>query len=141
MPTKTAAAKKTTSRQRLTGAQLAAQPRLVVQGASSLAWRGQTLLRIRPSLMAEVKSYTVGPTYLVIEHALEKLLDDLKAMPDGANPQWVDAEDLAATEFDKQMLIEEGRLPKARSEFGDASRGRKKAGSKDEPAAGSSVKR
>ena len=141
MPTKTAAAKKTTSRQRLTGPQLAAQPRLVVQGASSLAWRGQTLLRIRPSLMAEVKSYTVGPTYLVIEHALEKLLDDLKAMPDGANPQWVDAEDLAATEFDKQMLIEEGRLPKARSEFGDASRGRKKAGSKDEPAAGSSVKR
>ena len=70
----------------------------------------------------------------MIEHALEKLLDELKAMPAGANPQWVDAEDLAATEADKQMLIEEGRLPKARSEFGDASRGRKKAGTKSEPA-------
>ena len=138
MTTKTSA-KKTTSRQRHAGPELASQPRLVVQGASSLAWRGQTLLRIRPSLMAEVKSFTVGPTYLVIEHALEKLLDELKAIPAGANPQWVDAEDLAATEADKQMLIEEGRLPKARSEFGDASRGRKKAGSKDEPA-GSSVK-
>ncbi len=133
MPTKTAP-KKNTSRQRHAGPELATQPRLVVQGASSLAWRGQTLLRIRPSLMAEVKSYTVGPTYLIIEEALERLLDTLKAKSPDDKPDWVDADDLAATEFDKQMLIEEGRLPKARSEFGDASRGRKKAGAKGEPA-------
>lgn len=139
MTSKTVAAKKPTSRQRHAGPELASQPRLVVQGASSLAWRGQTLLRIRPSLMAEVKSFCVGPTYLVIEHALEKLLDELKAMPEGSGPQWVDAEDLAATEADKAMLVEEGRLPKARSEFGDSSRGRKKAGAKNEPGAGAAV--
>ena len=130
-----APAKKSTSRQRHTGPQLASQPRLVVQGTSSLAWRGQTLLRVRPSLMAEVKSYCVGPTYLVIEHALEELLIALKAKGVDEKPEWVDADDLAATEFDKQMLVEEGRLPKARSEFADGARGRKKAGSKDEPAA------
>ncbi len=135
MTTAKTPAKKSTSRQRHAGPQLASQPRLVVQGTSSLAWRGQTLLRIRPSLMAEVKSFCVGPTYLVIEHALEKLLDELKAMPEGSNPEWVDADDLAATEFDKQMLVEEGRLPKARSEYADGARGRKKAHSKDEPAA------
>ena len=84
--------------------------------------------------MAEVKSYTVGPTYLIIEEALERLLDTLKAKSPDDKPDWVDADDLAATEFDKQMLVEEGRLPKARSEFGDASRGRKKAGTKSEPA-------
>ena len=61
--------------------------------------------------------------------------DWLKAKGVDEKPEWVDADDLAATEFDKQMLVEEGRLPKARSEFADGARGRKKAGSKDEPAA------
>ena len=77
--------------------------------------------------MAEVKSFTVGPTYLVIEHALEKLLDELKAMPAGANPQWVDAEDLAATEADKQMLIEEiSRFIPVSAQYTDARQGDKR---------------
>lgn len=54
-----------------------ANPKIVVAGQSVTTGRMPTLLRIRPTLVKRVREQSVGPLYLIIEHALERLLDEV----------------------------------------------------------------
>lgn len=55
-----------------------AAPRLIILGRGHLNGRRPTLIRLSPELDARMKRLTDGPNYLVIQVALERLLDDLE---------------------------------------------------------------
>ena len=58
-------------------------PRLVVVNSSTSQGRSAVMLRVRPTILARLREVTVGPAYLIIEHALTRLMDDLEALPPG----------------------------------------------------------
>ena len=58
-----------------------AAPKLVITNSSKSANRYPLMVRMRPSLLKRSRRLTVGPVYLLIEHALAKLLDELEAAP------------------------------------------------------------
>ena len=58
-------------------------PRLVVLNSSTSAGRYPQMFRIRPTLLKRARETTVGPLYIVLEHALEKLLLELSELPAG----------------------------------------------------------
>lgn len=58
--------------------------RLIISGSSvSTKGRVTTLLKVRPSLLRRVDELCLGPTYLILEHALEELIEKLEAIPQG----------------------------------------------------------
>lgn len=58
-----------------------AAPKLVITNSSKSLNRYPLMVRMRPSLLKRSRRLTVGPLYLLIEHALAKLLDELEAAP------------------------------------------------------------
>lgn len=57
--------------------------KLVIYGQGSTENRGATLLRVSDRLREELAEVAQGQLYLVIEYALRRLIDDLKAAPPG----------------------------------------------------------
>lgn len=82
------------------------------------------MFRIRPTLLARARGLTVGPMYLILEHALQKLCEELEAMPEGTIKS-LNAFDMDPTSEDKEMDI-----PRRRTERGP----RLEAEAKNEPA-------
>ena len=59
-------------------------PKLTIIG-SAQATRGRVhaMMKIRPSTLKRLQAVALGPTYLLLEHALLRLVEDLERMPDG----------------------------------------------------------
>jgi hypothetical protein len=77
--------------------------RLVVVGRGETRGRRPHLLRLRESLYQELKEVADGQTYLLIEIAMRRLIDDLKSRP--VNPvEIIQAQDLDATQLDEHLL-------------------------------------
>ena len=56
--------------------------KLIISGSSiSTMGRVTTLMKVRPSLLKRVEKICLGPTYLILEMALEELCDSLEALP------------------------------------------------------------
>lgn len=87
-------------------------PKLVVVNSSTSVGRYPQMFRIRPTLLARARGLTVGPMYLILEHALEKLCAELEAMPEGTLKS-LNAFEMDPTEDDKLMEI-----PRRRTERG-----------------------
>lgn len=69
------------------------RPVLVITGRGKTAGRTPNLLRLRPNLVADVKSLVDGPLYLTVELALSHYIDYLKSKP--AEPvEMINASDL-----------------------------------------------
>jgi hypothetical protein len=77
--------------------------RLVVVGRGETRGRRPHLLRLRESLYQELKEVADGQTYLLIEIAMRRLIDDLKSRP--VNPvEIIQAQDLDASQLDEHLL-------------------------------------
>ena len=77
--------------------------RLVVVGRGETRGRRPHLLRLRESLYQELKEVADGQTYLLIEIAMRRLIDELKSRP--VNPvEVIQAQTLDATQFDEHLL-------------------------------------
>ncbi len=63
------------ARKTLINVERTGEPSIIVAGTSTLEGRMSTLLRIRPTVVERVKRISVGPLYLIIEHALEQLCE------------------------------------------------------------------
>lgn len=87
-------------------------PKLVVVNSSTSVGRYPQMFRIRPTLLARARGLTVGPMYLILEHALQKLCEELEAMPDGTIKS-LNAFDMDPTEDDKLMEIPRRRTERA----------------------------
>ncbi len=61
------------------------------------------MLRIRPTLLQELRQATIGPAYIVIEYAIERLLDDLEKQSPGTLLT-VNALDYNPTPQDAELL-------------------------------------
>ena len=57
--------------------------RLVIYGQGATEHRSATLLRVSDRLREELAEVAQGQLYLLIEYALRKLIEDLKAQPPG----------------------------------------------------------
>ena len=56
--------------------------KLIISGSSiSTMGRVTTLMKVRPSLLRRVEGLCLGPTYLLLELALEELCESLEALP------------------------------------------------------------
>ncbi len=86
--------------------------RLVVYGQGSTENRGATLLRLSDRLREELAEVAQGQLYLVIEHALRKLIDDLNALPPGQITT-INAADMIAEPARKKAVK---RAPRAKKE-------------------------
>jgi len=87
-------------------------PKLVVVNSSTSVGRYPQMFRIRPTLLARARSLTVGPMYLILEHALEKLCKELEEMPEGT------LKSLNAFEMDPTSEDREMDIPRRRTERG-----------------------
>lgn len=92
-----------TSKAELADRMTTTNPKLVVINSSTSVNRYHQMLRIRPTLLARVQSLTVGPFYLIAEHALERLCDELEAMPEG-NLRSINAFQMDPSQADKEMM-------------------------------------
>lgn len=87
-------------------------PKLVVVNSSTSVGRYPQMFRIRPTLLARARGLTVGPMYLILEHALQKLCEELEAMPDGT------IKSLNAFDMDPSREDQEMDIPRRRTERG-----------------------
>lgn len=87
-------------------------PKLVVVNSSTSVGRYPQMFRIRPTLLARARSLTVGPMYLILEHALEKLCEELEALPEGT------IKSLNAFDMDPSREDQEMDIPRRRTERG-----------------------
>lgn len=78
-------------------------PKLWVRGSSVLTGRRSTLLRIRPTLVQRLEAQSYGPLYLLIEHALEQLCEQLEAAPEGS-VKTIDAEAMNPSREDLEIV-------------------------------------
>jgi hypothetical protein len=69
--------------------------KLVIYGQGSTEHRGATLLRMSDRLREELAEVAQGPLYLLIEVAVRKMIDELKAQPSG-NVKVIDASEIVA---------------------------------------------
>lgn len=69
--------------------------KLVVYGQGTTEHRGPTLMRLSERLREELAEVAQGQLYLVVEVALRRLIDDLKARPPGIEA--ISAEDIVAS--------------------------------------------
>lgn len=91
-----------------------AAPRLIVLNSSTSDGRYSQMLRIRPTLLARVRSLSVGPMYIIIEKALEDLCDKLEAMPAGTMAT-INAAEMDPSHADREMLATDS-IPRPRGE-------------------------
>lgn len=89
------------------------RPKLVITGRSTMAGRGASLIRIRPSIWKRLEAVeTVGTRqYLVIEAALTMFISHLEGLPEGETLV-LDAEKMSATAEDHELLEATGRVVK-----------------------------
>lgn len=87
-------------------------PKLVVVNSSTSDGRYAQMFRIRPSLLKRAREASVGPLYLILEHALEKLLDDLDQLPSGTL-RTINAFDMDPSVEDRELL---DKIPRRRVE-------------------------
>ena len=100
-------------------------PRLVVVNSSTSQGRSAVMLRVRPTILARLREVTVGPAYLIIEHALTKLMDELEALPPGTM-QTINAFDMDPSKEDWALIdVVPGRRKKreATDAAGDSAAG------------------
>lgn len=85
------------------------RPKLVITGRSTMAGRGATLMRIRPSIWKRLEQVeTVGTRqYLVVEAALTMFISHLEGLPPGET-LILDAEKMSATPEDHELLEASG---------------------------------
>ncbi len=77
--------------------------RLVVIGRGETRGRRPHLVRIRESLYQELKEVADGQFYLLVETALRRMIDELKARP--TNPvEMIKAEEMDATQEDEKLV-------------------------------------
>ena len=67
----------------ITAAKSPSKLKLLITNSSTSKGRYHQMLRIKPTLLARLEGLVHGPFYLVAEHALGKLCDELEAMPQG----------------------------------------------------------
>lgn len=84
-------------------------PKLMIMGSSVLEGRKATLLRIRPTVVRRLESLTYGPLYLLIEHALIELCNQLEQTEEGKT-QALDAASMNPTPEDKELIEAESRV-------------------------------
>lgn len=99
-----------TGREAIAKAMTTRTPRLVVLNSSTSDGRMRQMLRLRPSLVKRVRELTVGPIYIIIEVALEKLCQELEALEPGTL-RTVDAATMDPTPEDAEAFDE---VPKQR---------------------------
>ena len=89
------------------------RPKLVITGRSTMAGRGATLMRIRPTIWSELAEVEAVGTrqYLVVEAALRMFIAHLKSIPDGET-MLLDAEKMVATPEDFALLEKMDRVVK-----------------------------
>ncbi len=85
-------------------------PRLVVLNSSTSEGRMRQMLRLRPTLVKRVRELTVGPMYIIIEVALQKMCEDLEALEPGTL-RTVDAATMDPTPEDAEAF---DQVPKQR---------------------------
>ena len=96
-------------------------PKLVVVGSSTMDGRASTLLRIRPSLLKDVQAYVSGPMYLVIDIALQELVDRLKQESEA---RFVHAVDLDPSVYDRDLIAAANRAVTPQKKAAEARRRR-----------------
>lgn len=107
-----------------------ANPKLVVINSSTVKDRYQQMLRIRPTVLSRTRQLTVGPMYLIIEHALELLCDELERLPKG-QIRTINAFDMDPSQEDKLLLTDmphRRNARQSRKEVGDEVRAHPKGG-------------
>lgn len=85
------------------------RPKLVITGRSTMAGRGASLMRIRPTIWKRLEAIeTVGTRqYLVVEAALTMFIAHLEGLPPGET-LILDAEKMTATAEDHELLEASG---------------------------------
>lgn len=78
-------------------------PRLVVLGQGSFAGRVSTLIKVRPTLLERLGELAAGQQYLLVDVALQALIDHLEKR-DPADVLVVKAANLAATDADHELV-------------------------------------
>lgn len=86
-------------------------PKLVVVNQSTSEGRFSLMFRVRPTLLKELREMTLGPSYIVIEYAIQKLLEDLKEQPQGTLLT-LNAEDFNPTPADAEAMEQLPRMRK-----------------------------
>lgn len=110
-----------------------AAPKLYIRGRSTLDGRLATTLRIRPSLIEDLERVAVGPLYLLVDVAVQRLIAELMDMPKDAPSIAIAAESMDPGVYDRALLQEADRVPKKRAEYLHAAKARK-AAEANEPA-------
>ncbi|MGJ7467483.1 MULTISPECIES: hypothetical protein [Comamonas] len=77
--------------------------RIVIVGRGETRGRRPHLLRLRESVYQELKQYADGQTYLLVELALRKMIDELKRRPI-SEVEIIQAHDFDATPEDIRLL-------------------------------------
>lgn len=90
--------------------------RLVVYGQGTTDNRSPTLLRMSDRIREELGEVAQGQLYLVIEHALRRLIDDLKALPPGQMTV-INAADMTAEPAKNKTLKRATRAGKKTAEM------------------------
>jgi hypothetical protein len=105
-------------------------PKLWVRGSSVLTGRRSTLLRIRPTLVQRLEAQSYGPLYLLLEHAVERLCEELEAAPEGS-VKTLDAEAMNPSREDIELVeATERKRERAAKAAADAKPARKRAAAK-----------
>ena len=78
--------------------------RLVVVGTGETRGRRPHLLRLRESLISELKGVADGQTYFLVEIALRRLIDDLKSRPAGI--EVIQAAELEPSADDEALIAQ-----------------------------------
>ena len=87
------------------------EPKLVIQGHSTLTGRASSLLRVRPTLVEDINKVCVGPQYMIIDVALQLLLSQLN---ERSKPLVIKAETLNPSQEDVDILVANDRVPAPR---------------------------
>lgn len=104
-----------------------AAPKLYIRGRSTLDGRLATTLRIRPSLIEDLEKVAVGPLYLLVDVAIQRLIQELINMPHDAPSIAIAGESMDPGVYDRVLLEEADRVPKKRAEYLHAAKARKAA--------------
>ena len=82
----------------------ASTKKLIIAGSSvSTKGRVTTLMKIRPSLLERLDELCLGPTYLILEYAVQGLVDKLENTVEGT--KWtLDAADFDPTPADLEKV-------------------------------------
>lgn len=91
-------------------------PKLVIVGsAKATEGRTHTLMKIRPSTLRRLQAVALGPVYLLLEHAMLRLVEELEQVPDGMT-RTIDAATFNASDEDiAEVAAAQSRIKPGRS--------------------------